>query len=146
MRYTKVQPKQESTKMEHTVSNPFPHFVIAVKNWSEENGFATHILCATHMVSGLPASVIKKHEHEINLDISSESSPLFDIIDEVVQFTTRFNGVETNVSVPLDGIVMVHSPKGGLGVPNVGFVPISDSPKDDEIILAKPKSKLRIVE
>ena len=127
--------------MEQKLTDLFPHFILATKNWCEENNLATHILCATQKVVGLPEHIVKQFPKEIDFNISSESTPFFEIKDGKVHLTTRFNGVSTNLSVPLKGIIAVHCPEVGVCVPNYEFEPIVE----DEIVVEKPKTKLRLV-
>ena len=128
------------------MTNLFPHFIQALLNWCDENGKKTYLLCSTDNVQGLPEFAAKKNPEQINLSIGASASPEKTIDNKGVSFVTRFGGAETNLFVPLDAIIMVHSPESGVMVANSDFSAVDKPKDDDEIILAKPKSKLRIVE
>lgn len=127
------------------MTNLFPHFIQALLNWCDENGQKTYLLCATDMVQGLPEFAAKKNPEQINLSIGASASPEKTIDNKGVTFVTRFGSVETNIFVPSEAIIAVHSPANGVFIANSEFS-ATDKPEDDEIIIEKPKSKLRIVE
>ncbi|AXF41461.1 hypothetical protein SHAb15599_00101 [Acinetobacter phage SH-Ab 15599] len=124
----------------------FPHLLVAVRVWCQENAVGCHIKAPTAQVSGLPQHIINRFPEEITLDISEGAVANFSIDIEQLHFNCRFNGVDCFVMTNVDKVILVHSTDGQIVCLNPAYVP--DDNETEQVVKEEPKSqsKLRIVE
>jgi stringent starvation protein B len=92
-----------------------PYFIRAIHEWAEDNGFTAHVL-----VDAFGDGVVVPNEHvkdgQILLNIAHTAVQLDCMDNEKIAFTARFNGVSTNIELPIESIKAIYARENGQGL------------------------------
>ena len=95
-------------------SSTKPYLVRSIYDWCADSNFTPYI--SAKIISGVkvPKNYIKSNEIILNLSIDSTSKLIFD--NEFISFTTRFNGKNEDIFLPMESILGIYSKENGQGI------------------------------
>ena len=95
-------------------SSTKPYLVRSIYDWCADSNFTPYI--SAKIISGVkvPKNYIKSNEIILNLSIESTSKLIFD--NKFISFTTRFNGKNEDIFLPMESILGIYSKENGQGI------------------------------
>ena len=95
-------------------SSTKPYLVRSIYDWCADSNFTPYI--SAKIISGVkvPKNYIKSNEIILNLSIESTSKLIFN--NKFISFTTRFNGKNEDIFLPMESILGIYSKENGEGI------------------------------
>jgi stringent starvation protein B len=95
-------------------SSTKPYLVRSIYDWCADSNFTPYI--SAKIISGVkvPKNYIKSNEIILNLSIESTSKLIFN--NKFISFTTRFNGKNEDIFLPMESILGIYSKENGQGI------------------------------
>lgn len=110
-----------------------PYLFRGIFEWIEDNGMTPHIV-----VDALGDGVLVPQDYvedgQITLNIASSSIDLYQMDNELVHFSARFNGVSQELTVPMTFILGIYARENGQGM----FFEAEEYP-DETLKTSKPR-------
>ena len=100
--------------MSESASTTKPYMIRAIYEWCVDNGFTPHERGAVDAATRVPLSFVKNGEIVLNLNYSATKDLLID--NDAITFSARFNGVSSNLYVPMDAVRAIFARENGQGV------------------------------
>ncbi|MGH8770690.1 MAG: ClpXP protease specificity-enhancing factor [Burkholderiales bacterium] len=91
-----------------------PYLLRAIYEWCGDSGLTPYLSVKVDQHTRVPKEYVK--DGEIVLNISQTASRNLKLGNELIQFTARFNGVSTEISVPIDSVLAIFSKETGRGL------------------------------
>jgi len=91
-----------------------PYMIRAIYEWCVDNGFTPHVLVAVDATTQVPRGSVKNGEIVLNINYSATKDLL--IGNDAISFSARFNGVSSDLYVPVDRVRAVFARENGQGV------------------------------
>ena len=92
-----------------------PYLLRAAYEWALDSGYTPHILVNAAMPGvSVPESYIE--DGRIVLNVSPDATSNLLIGDELIEFSARFSGRPTEVSIPLTAILGLYARENGEGI------------------------------
>lgn len=91
-----------------------PYMIRAIYEWCVDNGFVPHLLVAVNSDTRVPMNFVKDGEIVLNINYSATKNLLID--NDAITFSARFNGVSSNLYIPIDAVRAVFARENGQGV------------------------------
>ena len=116
-----------------------PYLIRAIYDWCIDSELTPYIVAK--IISGVkvPKSYIDSNEIVLNLSSLSTNKLIFD--NNFVSFSTRFNGINQDIFLPMKSILGIYSKENGEGL----FFDINENIKEKKPINKKIKeSKTKI--
>jgi stringent starvation protein B len=111
-----------------------PYLLRALHEWCTDNGLTPHLLVTVNGQTRVPMAYVKDGEIVLNLNYSATKDLL--IGNEAITFSARFNGVATNLHIPMSAVRGIFARENGQGMffeleleetPSAAGAPIEDS-------------------
>ncbi|MGH8727784.1 MAG: ClpXP protease specificity-enhancing factor [Burkholderiales bacterium] len=119
-----------------------PYLLRAIYEWCGDSGLTPYLSVKVDPSTRVPKEYVK--DGEIVLNISQTASRNLKLGNDVIQFTARFNGISTEISIPIDSVLAIFSKETGRGL----FFHAKDSePKKTDSgppVAPPPKGKRRL--
>jgi stringent starvation protein B len=120
-----------------------PYLLRAIYEWCADSGLTPYLSVKVDENTRVPREYVK--DGEIVLNISQTASRNLKLGNDVIQFTARFSGVSTEISIPIDSVLAIFSKETGRGL---FFHNKDNEPKDSESNSPKltppPRGKRRL--
>ncbi len=91
-----------------------PYLIRAICEWCADNRLTPYLTVKVNRQTRVPAACVKNGE--IVLNVSAAATRRLTVDNEHVQFTSRFNGVSQEVSVPIAAVSAVRAKETGYGL------------------------------
>jgi stringent starvation protein B len=91
-----------------------PYLIRALHEWCTDNGLTPHLLVAVSAQTRVPMAYVKDGEIVLNLNYSATKDLM--IGNEAITFSARFNGVATNLYIPLGAVRGLFARENGQGM------------------------------
>jgi stringent starvation protein B len=91
-----------------------PYMIRAIYEWCVDNGFTPHVLVAVDAATRVPHGFVKNGEIVLNINYSATKDLL--IGNDAITFSARFNGVSSDLYIPMDAVRAVFARENGQGV------------------------------
>lgn len=115
-----------------------PYMVRALYEWCVDNGLTPHLMVAVDANTRVPMGYVKDGEIVLNINYSAIKG--LQLENEAISFSARFNGVSSNVYVPMAAVRGIFARENGQGLffeaefQMVSSAPaeVADTPHPDE--------------
>lgn len=91
-----------------------PYLIRALHEWCTDNGLTPHLLVAVNSETRVPMAYVKDGEIVLNVNYSATKDLL--IGNEAITFSARFNGVATNLYIPMSAVQGLFARENGQGM------------------------------
>lgn len=91
-----------------------PYLIRALHEWCTDNGLTPHLLVAVNSQTRVPMAFVKDGEIVLNLNYSATKDLL--IGNDAISFSARFNGVATNLYIPIGAVRGLFARENGQGM------------------------------
>ncbi len=91
-----------------------PYMLRALYEWCVDNGFTPHLVVAVDNNTRVPMGYVKDGEIVLNINYSATKDLLIE--NEAITFSARFNGVSSNIYVPMGAVKGIFSRENGQGL------------------------------
>lgn len=91
-----------------------PYLLRAIYEWCGDSGLTPYLSVKVNDSTRVPKEYVK--DGEIVLNISQTASRNLKLGNDLIQFTARFNGVSTEISIPIDSVLAIFSKETGRGL------------------------------
>jgi stringent starvation protein B len=91
-----------------------PYLLRAIYEWCGDSGLTPYLSVKVDENTRVPREYVK--DGEIVLNISQTASRNLKLGNDLIQFTARFNGVSTEISIPIDSVLAIFSKETGRGL------------------------------
>jgi stringent starvation protein B len=91
-----------------------PYLLRAIYEWCGDSGLTPYLSVKVNDSTRVPKEYVK--DGEIVLNISQTASRNLKLGNNLIQFTARFNGVSTEISIPIDSVLAIFSKETGRGL------------------------------
>ena len=91
-----------------------PYLLRALYEWCVDNGYTPHLLVVVDSRAKVPMSYVKNGEIVLNINPSACKSLLME--NEAITFSARFNGVSTDLYIPVGLVKGIFSRENGQGM------------------------------
>lgn len=106
-----------------------PYMLRALYEWCVDNGFTPHLVVAVDDNTRVPMGYVKDGEIVLNINYSATKDLLIE--NESITFSARFNGVSSNIYVPMGAVKGIFARENGQGM---FFEPEPTSAKQPETL------------
>jgi stringent starvation protein B len=86
----------------------------ALYEWCVDNGYTPHVLVAVDADTLVPEGFVKNGEIVLNINYSATKDLL--IGNDAITFSARFNGVSSNLYIPMNAVRAIFARENGQGV------------------------------
>ena len=86
----------------------------AIYEWCVDNGFTPHLVVVVNSETRVPLSFVNDGEIVLNINYSATQNLLID--NDAITFAARFNGVSSNLFIPVDAVRAIFARESGQGV------------------------------
>lgn len=86
----------------------------AIYEWCVDNGFTPHLVVVVNSETRVPLSFVNDGEIVLNINYSATQNLLID--NDAITFAARFNGVSSNLFIPVDAVRAIFARENGQGV------------------------------
>lgn len=91
-----------------------PYLLRAIYEWCGDSGLTPYLSVKADPGTRVPKEYVK--DGEIVLNIGQSASRNLKLGNDIIQFTARFNGVSTEISIPIDSVLAIFSKETGRGL------------------------------
>jgi len=91
-----------------------PYMIRALYEWCVDNGLTPHLMVVVDGNTLVPMGYVKDGEIVLNINYSATKNLLIE--NEAVTFSARFNGVSSNIYVPMGAIKGIFARENGQGL------------------------------
>ncbi|HEU4709621.1 MAG TPA: ClpXP protease specificity-enhancing factor [Methylophilaceae bacterium] len=91
-----------------------PYMIRALHEWCTDNALTPHLLVAVNGQTRVPMAYVKDGEIVLNLNYSATKDLL--IGNDAITFSARFNGVATNLYIPMSAVRGLFARENGQGM------------------------------
>lgn len=91
-----------------------PYMIRALYEWCVDNGFTPHVLVAVDAATLVPQGFVKNGEIVLNINYSATKDLL--IGNDAITFSARFNGISSNIYIPMAAVRAIFARENGQGV------------------------------
>lgn len=91
-----------------------PYLVRALHEWCTDNGLTPHLLVTVNGQTRVPMAYVKDGEIVLNVNYSATKDLRID--NEAITFSARFNGVATNLYIPMSAVRGLFARENGQGM------------------------------
>ncbi|MCX7626836.1 MAG: ClpXP protease specificity-enhancing factor [Methylophilaceae bacterium] len=91
-----------------------PYMVRAIYEWCVDNGFTPYLVVAVDGNTRVPMSYVKNGEIVFNINYSATKDLL--IKNEAISFSARFNGVSSEIYIPMSAVRGIFARENGQGL------------------------------
>ena len=91
-----------------------PYLIRAIHEWCVDCGYTPYLSVKVDARTRVPAEHVKNGE--IVLNLSADATRNLTIGNDLIQFSTRFNGVSRECSVPVSAVAAVFARENGQGM------------------------------
>ncbi|CAH7407338.1 Stringent starvation protein B [Vibrio chagasii] len=120
---------------------PMNSFVLpAYLDWMEANSFTPHIIVDSKVKDTVVPMEYVNDDGFITLNVRTTAVAKFHIDQDILSFSARFSGVETDIYIPVSAIKGVIAKENGLAIP----MPEMEA-SDADVVETKPKRKRPIL-
>jgi len=91
-----------------------PYLLRAIYEWCGDSGLTPYLSVKVDPTTRVPKEYVK--DGEIVLNISQNASRNLKLGNDLIQFTARFNGVSTEISIPIESVLAIFSKETGRGL------------------------------
>jgi stringent starvation protein B len=92
-----------------------PYLFRAILDWIEDNGLTPHVVVDA-LVNKVSVPLEYVSDGQITLNISSASIEIYQLDNEYLHFSARFNGVSQEIYIPIVAIMGVYARENGQGM------------------------------
>ena len=92
-----------------------PYLVRAIFDWANDNSFTPQVLVNAEY-KGVEVPIDHILDGQIVLNISLSAIKLHVMDDECLSFSARFNGLETDIFLPMDSILAIFARENSRGI------------------------------
>lgn len=123
-----------------------PYLIRALHEWCSDNGLTPHLLVSVNAYTQVPMTYVKDGEIVLNLNYSATKGLLID--NDAITFSARFNGVSTDLYIPMNAVRGLFARENGQGMffeieAEPAVVPeAEEQPAQDKSDKKKPSLKL----
>lgn len=97
-----------------TPTSTKPYMMRAMYEWCVDNGFTPHLMVVVDGNTQVPMMFVKDGEIVLNINYSATKDLL--IGNEAVTFSARFNGVATDLYIPVEAVRAIFARENGQGM------------------------------
>lgn len=91
-----------------------PYMIRAIYEWCVDNGYTPYLLVAVDDATRVPQNFVKNGEIVLNINYSATQDLL--IGNDAVTFSARFNGISSNIFIPIEAARAVFARENGQGI------------------------------
>ncbi|HEY3327269.1 MAG TPA: ClpXP protease specificity-enhancing factor [Novimethylophilus sp.] len=91
-----------------------PYMIRALYEWCVDNGLTPHLMVAVDANTRVPMGYVKDGEIVLNINYSATKG--LQLENESISFSARFNGVSSNVHVPMAAVRGIFARENGQGL------------------------------
>lgn len=91
-----------------------PYMIRAIYEWCVDNGLTPHLMVAVDANTRVPMGYVKNGEIVLNINYSATKG--LQLENEAISFSARFNGVSSNVYVPVAAVRGIFARENGQGL------------------------------
>jgi len=91
-----------------------PYLIRALHEWCTDNALTPHLLVTVNGQTRVPMAYVKDGEIVLNLNYSATKDML--IGNDAITFSARFNGVATNLYIPMSAVRGLFARENGQGM------------------------------
>jgi stringent starvation protein B len=91
-----------------------PYMIRALYEWCVDNGFTPHLMVIVDGNTRVPMGYVKDGEIVLNVNYSATKNLLIE--NEAITFSARFNGVSSNIYVPMGAVKGIFARENGQGL------------------------------
>lgn len=91
-----------------------PYMIRALYEWCVDNGFTPHLMVVVDDNTRVPMGYVKDGEIVLNINYSATKGLLIE--NEAVTFSARFNGVSSNIYIPIGAVKGIFARETGQGL------------------------------
>lgn len=91
-----------------------PYLIRALHEWCTDNGLTPHLLVTVNAQTRVPMAFVKDGEIVLNLNYSATKGLLID--NDAIIFSARFNGVSTDLYIPMSAVRGLFARENGQGM------------------------------
>ena len=99
--------------MEEPVSTK-PYMIRALYEWCVDNGLTPHLMVAVDGNTRVPMGYVKNGEIVLNINYSATKD--LQLENEAISFSARFNGVPSNIYIPMAAVRGIFARENGQGM------------------------------
>lgn len=96
------------------MSSTKPYMVRAIHEWCVDNGLTPYLAVRVDGNTRVPAGYVRDGEIVLNINYTATRDLRID--NEAVTFSARFNGVSTDLYVPMDAVQGIFARENGQGM------------------------------
>lgn len=116
-----------------------PYLIRAIYEWIVDNGCTPHLLVNAQIAGvDVPRQYVK--DNKIILNVGPSATSALELGNDRIQFSARFNGVPTSVSLPPQAVMTIYARETGQGMV---FAEDDDGSGPPEPV--PPKPNLRVI-
>lgn len=123
-----------------------PYLINTLYSWISDNNMTPHVLIDTSVPDTIVPEQFIQHD-KIILNIKHTAIANLDVNNDTLSFNTRFSGIDTFISVPMNSIMSIYAKENGQGMMFDTNKPNNDNPDNPTTPDTPPKkkSKLQII-
>jgi stringent starvation protein B len=91
-----------------------PYMIRALYEWCVDNGLTPHLIVAVDGNTRVPMGFVKDGEIVLNINYSATKD--LHMENEAITFSARFNGVSSNIYVPMSAVRGIFARESGQGL------------------------------
>ncbi len=91
-----------------------PYLIRALYEWCVDNGLTPHLMVAVDSNTLVPMGYVKDGEIVLNVNYSATKNLLIE--NEAITFSARFNGVSSNIYIPMGAVKGIFARESGQGM------------------------------
>lgn len=91
-----------------------PYMIRAIYEWCVDNGLTPHLMVAVDANTRVPMGYVKNGEIVLNINYSATKG--LQLENAAISFSARFNGVSSNVYVPIAAVRGIFARENGQGL------------------------------
>jgi len=91
-----------------------PYMVRAIYEWCVDNGLTPHLMVSVDGNTRVPMGYVKNGEIVLNINYSATKD--LQLQNEAISFSARFNGVPSNIYIPMGAVRGIFARENGQGM------------------------------
>jgi stringent starvation protein B len=91
-----------------------PYLIRALYEWCVDNGLTPHLMVTVDGDTRVPMGYVKDGEIVLNINYSATKGLLME--NDSITFSARFNGVSTNIYIPMRAVRGIFARENGQGM------------------------------
>jgi stringent starvation protein B len=91
-----------------------PYMIRAIYEWCVDNGYTPHLMVAVDASTRVPMAYVKNGEIVLNINYSATKDLRME--NDAISFSARFNGVSSNLHIPMSAVRGIFARENGQGM------------------------------